>query len=182
MIAEVAEHVRQEEKAMVATDASVWAVSTWNVDKNANTIPNFARSDEVSVVPPVTDVLCVTEAQKFVPGTTRRPPTMFRQSTWTSSTIGATQVLVRYPHTLVEEVDVGVFPHTFLDSPDDGVDIDDEESTDSAEIQFVGFATAELLGNWLRLKLLEAMVLQTSSSFVLYIYLHARVSVVLKNL
>ena len=133
-IAEVAEHVRQEEKAMVATDASVWAVSTWNVDKNANTIPNFARNDEVNVVPSVTDVLCVTEAQKYVPGTTRRPPTMFRQSTWTSSTIGATQVLVRYPHTLVEEMDVGVFPHTLIDSPDDGVDIDDEESPDSAEI------------------------------------------------
>ena len=134
MIAEVAEHVRQEEKTSAATDASVWAVSTWNVDKNANTIPNFARNSETSVIPSVTDVLCVTEAQKFVPGTTRRPPTMFRQSTWTSSTIGATQVLVRYPHTLVEEVDVGVFPHTLINSPDDEGDSDDETTFDSSEM------------------------------------------------
>lgn len=134
MIAEVAEHVRQEEKTSAATDASVWAVSTWNVDKNANTIPNFARNGETSVIPSVTDVLCVTEAQKFVPGTTRRPPTMFRQSTWTSSTIGATQVLVRYPHTLVEEVDVGVFPHTLINSPDDEGDSDDETTFDSSEM------------------------------------------------
>lgn len=111
-------HARELEKEAMARDASVWAISTWNVDKNSSTVPNSARSVEVGIIPTATDVLLVSEASKYKQGGVRKPPTWFRQCTWTSSSIGTTQILVRHPHTLVAEVDVGRFP-TPLITPDE---------------------------------------------------------------
>ena len=127
--AAIAGHAREKEKAAALDNESTLNVSTWNVDKNSDTIPKCARNLEVGIIPDDVDVLCVVEAQKFTPGSKRRSGTKFRQCSWTSSTIGATQVLVRYPHILAAEIDVGSFPPSLAPLHEES-----EYIRDSAEI------------------------------------------------
>lgn len=129
VVAAVAGYAREKEKAAALDDEFTLNVSTWNVDKNSTTIPDCLRNLEAGVIPDDVDVLCIVEAQKFPPGSRRLNGTKFRQCSWTSSSIGATQILVRYPHTLAAEIEVGSFPPSLAPIHEAS-----ETITDSAEI------------------------------------------------